>query len=172
MVNRFKEFGKIALTFAASAVLAGCSASSHNMTYQDADSLLSGYSSSAYGYGYDSGHSNYGYDYNSGYADVNMTSSARSRYGYSEAALRSGCDMDVQSCGFMRVVPVYPVYQIVTAPPVVETPPPVTILEPEPPVIVLPPEPAPEPPVYTPPPVQEFWPEPATPVKRWTPPRK
>jgi len=117
MVNRFKEFGKIALTFAASAVLAGCSASSHNMTYQDADSLLSGYSSSAYGYGYDSGHSNYGYDYNSGYADVNMTSS-------------------------------------------------------EPPVIVLPPEPAPEPPVYTPPPVQEFWPEPATPVKRWTPPRK
>jgi len=129
MVNRFKDFGKIALIFTASIAFAGCSASSHNMTYQDADSLLSGY-------------------------------------------LRSACDIDVQSCGFMRVVPVYPVYQVVTAPPVVETPPPVTLTEAEPPVIVLPPEPAPEPPVYTPPPVQEFWPEPATPIKRWTPPRK
>jgi len=142
------------------------------MTYQDADSLLSGYSSSAYGYGYDSGYSEYGYGTNSGYADANMTTIARSRYGYTESGLRSGCDMEVQSCGFMRVVPVYPVYQIVTAPPVVKTPPPVTVAEPEPPVIVLPPEPTPEPPVYTPPPVQEFWPEPATPIQTWTPPRK
>ena len=163
MVNRFKDFGKIALICVASAVVAGCSASSHNMTYQDADSLISGYSSSAYGYGY---------DYHSSYTDGNMTAIASSRYGHTEAGLRSGCDMQVQSCGFMRVVPVYPVYQIVTAPPVVETPPPVTVVEPEPPVIVLPPEPIPEPPVYTPPPVQEFWPEPAAPVKRWTPPRK
>ena len=172
MVNRFKDFGKIALIFTASIAFAGCSASSHNMTYQDADSLLSGYSNTTYRYGYDSGHSNYGADYNSGYADVNMTSGVSSRYGYSESGLRSACDIDVQSCGFMRVVPVYPVYQVVTAPPVVETPPPVTLTEAEPPVIVLPPEPAPEPPVYTPPPVQEFWPEPATPIKRWTPPRK
>jgi len=113
MVNRFKDFGKIALIFTASIAFVGCSASSHNMTYQDADSLLSGYSNSTYRYGYDSDYTNYGTDY-----------------------------------------------------------PPVTISEPEPPVIVLPPEPAPEPPVYTPPPVQEFWPEPATPIKRWTPPRK
>ena len=168
MVNRFKDFGKIALICAASAIFAGCSASSKNMAYQDADSLLSGYSSSAYGYG--SGYSEYGY--NSGYADGNMTTIASSRYGYNESGLRSGCDIQVQSCGFMRVVPVYPVYQIVTAPPVVETPPPVTVIEPEPPVIVLPPEPAPEPPIYTPPPVQEFWPEPAAPIERWTPPRK
>lgn len=76
----------------------------------------------------------------------------------------------------MRVIPVYPVYQIVTPAPVtyeetyVEAP---AIVEP--PIVIMP-EPTPEVyieperSVYTPEP--HHWPEPETPVPSWTPLRK
>lgn len=96
----------------------------------------------------------------------------RSRYG---DTLRGSCDIEIQTCGFMTVVPVYPVFQIVTAPPAPDVPvtveaPPAYTPEPmpEPPVVILPPEP--EPPAYVPP--VQHWPEPTTPPPVWTPPRK
>jgi len=96
----------------------------------------------------------------------------RTRYGdVQNAGLRPPCEVQATPCGFMTVVPVYPVYQVVTqtAPepePIIETyvePPVVEIYEPEPTVIVEPE------PVYTP---MHHWPEPETPVQSWKPIRK
>jgi len=134
-------------------VLSACAPSYHGFANTE-------YSQSSYGYS----HTEYGYSETQA-----QTFAAQSRYG--EAGLRPACDVQINSCGFMAVVPVYPVYQIVTAPPAVEEPPLIVIQDPvpEPPVIVLPPDP--EPPVYVPP-APEHWPTPETPIKPWTPPRK
>lgn len=155
MGNILQHIRPLLLCGFGAAGLAACSPSSKNMNYHQADNYLSGYSQSGYGY-----EQSYSYD--------QMQVSA-SRYG--DLGLRPACEMQVKSCGFMTVVPVYPVYQFVTAPPVAEAPPTITLPEPapEPPVIVLPPDP--EPPVYTPP-SPEFWPTPETPIETWTPPRK
>lgn len=131
------------------------------------------YDNSAYyggQYGYEAG--------NYGQYEANVSTSRYGIYGAATntSGLRPGCDMQMAPCGFMRVVPVYPIYQV-TAPqtpaPVVEAPA-VEIYEPEPAVIYEPEpvyEPAPEPePVYTPPP--SYWPEPDTPVQSWKPIRK
>ncbi|MEP4052209.1 MAG: hypothetical protein ABJN22_08190 [Litorimonas sp.] len=102
------------------------------------------------------GQTAYGYE-------MAQTTTYNSRYG---GELRgSSCDVVVQSCGMMAVIPVYPVFQVTTAPyepevKIVEVEVPVEVpvyIEPEPPVI--------EPPVH-------HWPDPETPVIPWTPPRK
>ena len=113
--------------------------------------------------------------YGAAYRAAGYQSQVRSRYGdaVQSASLRPACNAFINPCGFMKVVPVYPVYQI--AAPVQETyvapveePPVVVMPEPELPVYV---EPAlPEPPVYIPAP--QHWPEPETPVQSWEPLRK
>lgn len=132
--------------------LVACAPSSQNIAHHQADMYLSGYSYTGYGY-----------------EQTETTTVLSSRYG--ESGLRPACEVRFETCGFMTVVPVYPVFQIVTAPPVAEEPPVIIMTEPEPepPVILLPPEP--EPPIYIPP-VPEHWPTPETPVEPWTPPRK
>lgn len=134
------------------AVIAACAPSSQ-MTAYDAN-MQSSYGYSQTGYGYESSET--------------RVETHKSRYG---GQLRGACEVAVPTCGFMQVVPVYPVYQIVTAPQVVDVP----VVE-APPTVVY--EPAPEP-VYIPelelptyvPPVQH-WPEPETPAPTWTPLRK
>ncbi len=126
-----------------------------------------GYGYSQSGYGYDA----YGYEaagYSSEYRSVQSPIGAhRSRYG---AGLRGACQTEGQSCGMMAVVPVYPVYQIVTQPQpdvqVVEAP---QVIEPDP-VPYVEPAPVYEPPVYEPP--VHHWPEPKAPVTDWKPLRK
>lgn len=104
------------------------------------------------------------------YASTQVTS----RYGYAASTSQTteDCAYEVHPCGFMRVVPVYPIYQIVTpipAEPVIESP---VISVPEPTIYVEEPEPyiEPELPVYVPP--TQHWPEPETPAPSWTPLRK
>jgi len=99
---------------------------------------------------------------------------AQTRYGAgfsqtSSASLRPACNAQAAPCGYMTVLPVYPIYQV-AAPqpdPVVEIyePPVVETYEPEPTIIY---EPEPEP-VFTP---IDHWPEPAAPVQSWKPIRK
>ena len=149
-----RNFKTLLICSVGTAGLVACAPSSQTIAHHQADTYLSGYS-----------HSSYGYE------QTETTTIVKSRYG--DAGLRPACEVQIETCGFMTVVPVYPVYQIVTAPPVVEEPPVVVIPEPlpepEPPVIVLPPEP--EPPIYVPP-TPEYWPTPETPIEPWTPPRK
>ena len=139
------------------------------------------YQSSAYGQG-GTGfeQAQYGYDYVSGQSAYDYAGSQAYSAGYSsrygeafsvEAELRGPCGYAQNSCGMMRVVPVYPVYQVAVpqAPEVqsVEVPT-ITITEPEPLTVEIF-EPEPEP-VYEP--VTDFWPEPETPIQSWEPLRK
>ena len=131
-----------------------------------------GYDNAAYGYDYVADQPSYGYaDYGYG-AQQDSTVVHKSRYG---DQLRGPCEITIQDCGLMAVVPVYPVYQIITPaptyePPVVEAPV-ITLPEPEPePIVIHEPEPVYEPPVYEP--VTNYWPEPETPVTTWKPLRK
>jgi len=118
--------------------------------------------------------SQYGADYaqyNAGFGQANYGNFTNA------TALRPPCQVQVAPCGFMAVVPVYPIYQVAVPTvrePIVEIfeePPAVEYFEPEP-TVYIEPEPIPyvEPePVYTP---MEHWPEPSTPIPIWTPKRK
>ena len=115
-------------------------------------------------YGAQSGQ--YGGAYGANFAQTNF---AQTRYGDAVGAsgLRPACNVQAAPCGFMTVVPVYPIYQIAAEPePVVEIfnePPVVEIFEPEPEIYIEPE------PVYEP---MDHWPEPAAPVQSWKPIRK
>jgi len=126
-------------------------------------------------YGYDArdvaaSSGQYGADYgqaNFGQYGGNFT---QARYGeaINASSLRPPCETQVAPCGFMTVVPVYPIYQVAAPPqpePVVEIfePPTVEIFEPEPTVIYEPE------PIYEP---MDHWPEPETPTQSWKPIRK
>lgn len=139
---------------------------------------LSGYSQSgSYGDAYTQDHySQAGYSQGA-YSQGPYTqsyASQKSRYGHqASAGLRAPCEEAYAPCGFMRVLPIYPVYQYVipTEPePVVEVPT-ISLPDPEPVVIyeAYEPEPIPEP-VYAPAPYH--WPEPETEVPSWKPLRK
>lgn len=133
---------------------------------------------------YNDGYGQYGADssqygsgpaqYNSGYAQSRYGGAAYSSGGqYASGGLRTDCSGHIAPCGFMQVVPVYPIYQVEAAPapaPVIEhiPEPVVEIFEPAPTIIVEP-EPVFEPYEYTP---RETWPELETPAPVWTPIRK
>lgn len=148
------------------------------------------YAESQYGYdqyGYDQyGQGQYGQSqfgqYGDGFSQYggeyaqHTASFAPSRYGNSGggAELRPPCGVQVAPCGFMSVVPVYPIYQVEAPPPppepiveIFDEPPTVEYYEPSP-TVFLDPEPIPEP-VYEP---VHSWPEPENPVQSWTPIRK
>ena len=157
MSNLFRNFRVVLIGGICSAAVTACAPSSH-MSANDA------YVQDSYGY------SQTGYGYTS---EPATAPARRSRYG---GELRGPCEVVVQNCGMMAVVPVYPVYQVVTMPeaPVVEAPPVVTyepapIYEPAPEPVYMP-EPVYEPPVYEPP--AQYWPEPDKPVTDWKPLRK
>ena len=120
-------------------------------------------------YGAQSGQ--YGGAYGANFAQTNIaqTNFAQTRYGdvVGASGLRPACNVQAAPCGFMTVVPVYPIYQIAAErEPVVEIfnePPVVEIFEPEPEIYIEPE------PVYEP---MDHWPEPAAPVQSWKPIRK
>lgn len=128
-------------------------------------------------YAYDSpeiGGQNGQYQYNGQSAGYNQYGAAvsQSHYGYAaqNTGLRPACQQQAAPCGFMRVVPIYPIYQVevpqAVPVPTYETyvePPVVEIYEPEPIPMY---EPEPE---YTP---MEHWPEPEAPIQSWQPLRK
>lgn len=139
------------------AALAACSPSHHMAADTHSVQMGYGYAQTAYGYEYA--------------ASEQTVTTFSSRYG---GELRGPCEVEEQSCGLMRVVPVYPLYQYVTfaqseQTEYVETPP-VIIPDPAPLPVPEPPVYIPEPPVYVPP-VQHY-PDPETPPPVWTPPRK
>ena len=120
---------------------------------------------------YGDGFSQYGGEY-----AQHTASFTPSRYGNSGggAELRPPCGVQVAPCGFMSVVPVYPIYQVEAPPPppepiveIFDEPPTVEYYEPSP-TVFLDPGPIPEP-VYEP---VHSWPEPENPVQSWTPIRK
>jgi len=119
-------------------------------------------------YGAQSGQ--YGGEYGAQYTQ-SAASYGQSRYG--NTGLRPACDVQVAPCGFMTVVPVYPIYQVVTQPEPLPAPEPIIETYVEPPVVeIYEPEPIPyvEPaPIYEP---MHHWPEPETPVQSWKPIRK
>lgn len=142
---------RVVLIGGISALAVTACAPSYQMS-ADAQSMQAGYGYSQSAYGYETSQT---------------TSSAySSRYG---GELRGSCDIVVQTCGMMMVVPVYPVFQVTTAP----YEPEVKIVEVEVPVEVpveIPVYIQPEPPIVEPP--VHHWPDPETPVIPWTPPRK
>ena len=139
-----------------------------------------GFEHAQYGYDYVSDQSAYGYNqgiYDYGAAQgFNAGFSAPYGNAFSGgAALRGSCGFTPQNCGMMAVVPVYPVYQVIT--PIAAAPevqqvevPTITIAEPEPVTIEI----FDQEPVFESEyePVTDFWPEPETPVQSWKPIRK
>ena len=146
-----KTYHLILVAALGAAAVSACAPSYKMSAYDTSMDAGYGYAQSAYGYSY----------------ETQSTATYSSRYG---GELRGGCQIEVQSCGFMTVVPVYPVYQIVTPPPVPEVP--VVevpqVVEPDP-IPYVEPTPYVEP-VYQPP--VHHWPEPETPPPVWTPLRK
>jgi len=130
-----------------------------------------GFEQAQYGYDYASGQSAYGY--NQGLYDYGTAQGFNYGNAFNGgAALRGPCTHTAQSCGMMAVVPVYPVYQVITPLPAPEVQPvevpTITIEEPRPLTVeIFDPEPEP---IYEP--VTNFWPEPETPVQSWEPLRK
>ncbi len=136
-------------------------------------------------YGYETGQSGAGYGQYGTQADLYGAQQFGAQYGagftqsaygagFNQAAntgLRPTCNAQAAPCGFMRVVPVYPIYQVS----VPQREPVVQIFDPPPPppvAEIYEPEPIPyvEPdPVYEP---VHHWPEPVTPVQSWKPIRK
>jgi len=159
MVNNIWTLRHVLIGGLAAAAMSAC-APSYQMQGYDA-SMDAGYSQSAYGY------ESAGYEAQAHHMTQMTTATHRSRYG---GELRGGCDVEIDPCGMMAVVPVYPVYQYVIAPPtpevpVVEVP---QIVEPDP-IPYVEPTPYVEP-VYEPP--VQHWPEPEVPAPTWTPLRK
>lgn len=158
-MRRFSKITKIILIGGlSSAAITACAPASH-MSGHDA------YMQAGYGY------SQMGY----GSSQAAMTT-YNSRYG---GQLRGACHVEVQTCGFMQVVPVYPIYQYVSAPHTPDVPtieePPVVIYEPAPEPVYIPEPVQPEPLPYVPPtyiPPIQSWPDPETPPPSWTPLRK
>ena len=173
----FRTVNKISLFFIGSICSAAVTACTPTYQTSAYDQGGYGFDQAEYGYDYVSGQSAYGYEqgaYDFGAAQ-GFNANFSSRYGeaFSEgAALRGPCAYTQQSCGMMRVVPVYPIYQVTVpqAPQVqaVEVPT-ITLPDPEPLAIEIY-EPEPEPPVYEP--VTNFWPETDAPVESWKPLRK
>ncbi len=164
MVNTLQTFRLFLLGGLSAAAVSAC-APSYQMSGHDASMQTGyGYSQSAYGYDESAGYNAAGYE-----TVQTSQPTHRSRYG---TELRGACDVQIHPCGMMAVVPVYPVYQYVIAPPepevhVVEAP---QVYEPEP-IPYIEPEPIPYfEPAYEPP--VEYWPEPAAPVRDWKPLRK
>lgn len=166
---------KFALICAAGAATITACSPRHHMSSQ--------YGADQYAYGHHNT-SQHGSEYSSEYyaADYHAAgqhTQLRSRYGSAahSTSLNAGCDEYVNPCGFMKVVPVYPIYQIAApvqeayAEPYVaplEEAPIVVMPEPELPVYVEPTLPDPIPYVAEP----QHWPEPETPVTSWAPLRK
>jgi hypothetical protein len=130
------------------------------------------------GYTSDHNHSAYtqqGYTSGAYYQAAQYTLPA-SRYGATagsrQMSLRPACNEYVAPCGFMRVVPIYPIYQVAVQPEPIAEVPTVTLPEAEPaPVITYEPAPTPIPePVYSEP--AYHWPEPETDMPSWKPLRK
>lgn len=165
MVNRVQRLKILLVGSALCAALTAC-----GPRYVTAESLSGQAHAGSYGGVYAQGGAsqyNYSQDNYSQETYAQAYTQQKSRYGY-QAGLRAPCDEVQTPCGFMRVVPVYPVYQYVTPAepePVVEVP---TISTPEPePVVIYEPEPEP---VYTP--SIQHWPDPETEVPSWKPLRK
>lgn len=159
MVNRIQRFQILLACTAVCVSLTAC-----GPRYVPVESL-SGYSQAGYSGGaYSQG------AYSQGTYAQSYTQQ-KTRYGHqASAGLRAPCAAVSAPCGYMRVLPVYPVYQYVipTEPePVVEVP---TVSWPDPePIVVYEPEPIPEP-VYEPAPYH--WPDPEAEVPSWKPLRK
>ncbi len=168
MVNRVRRIKNLIVGGVACIILTAC-----GPRYVPAETL-SGYASTgSYGGAHaqdsysQSGYSHTGHAH-TGYAQ------AKSRYGHAFAGGQSGlqppCSAAHTPCGFTRVLPVYPVYQYVTAQETIVEAPTVSVPEPAPIVVYEPaPEPIPEP-VYTP--SIQHWPEPDVDVPSWKPLRK
>ena len=159
MVNRVRRIKNLLVGGAACVVLTAC-----GPRFVPAETLSSHISAGSYGGAYAQGsYSQAGYTH-PGYTQ------AKSRYGQAFAGGQSGlqppCSAAHTPCGFTRVLPVYPVYQYVTAQETIVEAPTVSVPEPAPAVIY---EPAPEP-VYTP--SVQHWPEPDVETPSWKPLRK
>lgn len=166
MVNRVQRLKILVVGSALCAALTAC-----GPRYVPAESLSGQAHAGSYGGAYaQNASSQYNYA-QSGY--THAYTQQKSRYG-NQAGLRAPCAEVHAPCGFMRVVPVYPVYQYVTPAepePVVEVPT-ISLPDPEPaPVMIYEPEPVYEPaPIYEPAPYH--WPEPEAEVPSWKPLRK
>lgn len=165
---------------AGTATITACSPRHHMTGQYGADQYAYGHHNmSQYGYEHTYGSEYSSEYYGADYQAAGQHTQLRSRYGNAAqtSSLNAGCDEYVNPCGFMKVVPVYPIYQI--AVPVQETyvEPYVAPVE-ETPIIVMP---EPELPAYVEPtlpdpipyvPEPQHWPEPETPVTSWAPLRK
>ena len=172
MVNRLQRLTILLACGAAGLILTAC-----GPRYVPIDTLGHGNSQSQGAY-YQQGYSQHA-AYRGASANTHY-SEKKSRYGYETAGqphgLQAPCGEVFAPCGFTRVLPVYPIYQV-TAPtkpePAAEVPT-IDITEPEPVMIY---EPAPEPEyIYTPDsvhtPAPYHWPEPEAEVPSWAPLRK
>ena len=159
MVNRLRRIKNLIVGGAACVVLTAC-----GPRYVPAETFSSHASAGSYGGAYAQDSQSHTGHAHTGYAQ------AKSRYGHAfsggQPGLQPPCSAAHTPCGFTRVLPVYPVYQYVTAQETIVEAPTVTVPEPEPIVIY---EPTPEP-VYTP--SIQHWPEPEVEVPSWKPLRK